>query len=79
MSESPAPGSSSKPPAITASSNFKVIFEKALKEYKKRTKQDLTAHPLAAQLQACDSPAATLASHQEKRSALATDKKDLNY
>jgi hypothetical protein len=67
MSQSPAPGSSSEPPATTAStSNFSIIFEKALKEYKKKTKQDLTAHPLAAQLQACDSAAATLALLQEQ-------------
>ena len=44
----------------SASSNFNVIFEKALKAYKIKTKQDLTTHPLASQLQACDSPAAIL-------------------
>ncbi|KAF8257635.1 hypothetical protein EI94DRAFT_1270143 [Lactarius quietus] len=67
MSESPAPGSSSKPPIPTApSSNFKVIFDKALKEYKKKTKQKLTAHPLAAQLDKCDSPAAILAMLQDQ-------------
>ncbi|KAI9467308.1 hypothetical protein BJY52DRAFT_1413429 [Lactarius psammicola] len=52
-----------QPPAsssMSASANFKVIFEKALKAYQKTTKQDLTAHPLASQLQACDSPAAIL-------------------
>ena len=44
---------------MTASSpNFKVIFEKALKAYTKKTKQDLTVHPLATQLQACNSPVA---------------------
>jgi hypothetical protein len=56
-----APGSSSKTPTATASySNFKVIFEKALEGYKKKMKQDLAAHPLATELQACDSPAAIL-------------------
>jgi hypothetical protein len=46
------------PPATASSSNFKVIFEKALKTYKKTTGQDRTVHPLFSQLQACDSPAA---------------------
>jgi hypothetical protein len=32
----------------------------ALNKYKKRTKRDLLAHPLAAQLQSCDSPSAIL-------------------
>ena len=45
----------------TLSSNFQLIFNNALKEYEKRTKKDLLAHPLAAQLQACDSPIAVLA------------------
>ena len=59
MSQSPA--SSSKNPATTASSsNFNVIFEKALKTYKLKTKQDLTTHPLASQFQACGSPAGIL-------------------
>jgi hypothetical protein len=59
MSQSPA--SSSKTPATTASSsNFDVIFDKALKAYKTKTKQDLITHPLASQLQACHSPATIL-------------------
>src|SRR6266702_457355 len=65
MSQSPT--SSSKNPATTASSsNFKVIFEKALNVYKIKTKQDLTTHPLASQLQACDSPAAILTILQDQ-------------
>ena len=40
----------------TSSSNFQQIFGDALKEYKSHTKQDLLAHPLAIQLQACVSP-----------------------
>jgi hypothetical protein len=43
---------------MVSSPSFKLIFEKALKAYTKKTKQDLTAHPLATQLQGCDSPAA---------------------
>ncbi|KAI9443865.1 hypothetical protein H4582DRAFT_2125881 [Lactarius indigo] len=67
MSRSSAPSSSSKTPATTpSSSNFKIIFEKAIKEYNKKTKHDLTAHPLATQLQPCDSPAAILTILQEQ-------------
>ena len=67
MSQSPAPGSSSEPPATTAStSNFNVIFEKALKAYKNKTRQRLTTHPLATQLDKCDSPAAILAILQDQ-------------
>ena len=47
--------SSSCPP------NFQPIFEKALKEYKKKTGKDLTAHPLTAEIKRCDSPQAILA------------------
>ena len=41
--------------------NFQLIINNTLDKYKKRTKNDLLAHPLAAQLQSCDSPAAILA------------------
>ena len=40
--------------------SFKPIFEKALEDYKKKTGNDLTSHPLAAQIQGCDSPGAIL-------------------
>ena len=55
--------SHSHPTLTTAvsSSNFQLIFNNALKEYEKRTKNDLLAHPLAAQLQDCNSPSAILA------------------
>ena len=62
MSQSPA--SSSKTTA--SSSNFNSIFEKALKAYKAKTKQDLIAHPLATQLRACNSPAAILTALQDQ-------------
>ncbi|KAI0263877.1 hypothetical protein BGY98DRAFT_1182025 [Russula aff. rugulosa BPL654] len=39
-----------------SSSNFQLILNNALKAYEKRTKKDLLAHPLAAELQNCDSP-----------------------
>ena len=58
--------SMSKTPQTTASSNFKHIFETALKAYQKRTKQDLTTHPLASQLQECDSPADILTILQDQ-------------
>ena len=43
-------------PPVTSSSNFQLIFDNALKAYRKRTKKDLLSHPLATQLQECDSP-----------------------
>ena len=46
--------SSSTPP-------FQLIFEKALKEYEKKTGKDLTTHPLAAEINDCASPEAVLA------------------
>ena len=42
-------------PIATPSSNFRQTFNNALKAYEERTKQDLVVHPLAAQLQDCDS------------------------
>jgi len=37
-----------------------------LKTYEKRTKKDLLAHPLAARLEACDSPGAILSILQQQ-------------
>ena len=45
----------------TASSNFQLIINNALDNYKKYTKNDLTTHPLTAQLQSCNSPGDILA------------------
>ena len=42
-------------------SSFRLMFDNALKTYEKRTKKDLLTHPLAAQLQDCDSPTAVIA------------------
>ena len=42
--------------ASSSSSNFQLIFDDALKAYERRTKKDLRKHPLAAQLQRCNSP-----------------------
>ena len=47
--------------AGSSSSNFQPIFDNALKVYEKRTKKDLLAHPLATELQYCDSPTKILA------------------
>jgi hypothetical protein len=52
------------PPTATAASssaNFQVIFNNALKAYERRTKKDLLSHPLAVELQTCNSPTAILA------------------
>jgi hypothetical protein len=49
------------PHAAVPSHNFQLLFNNALKVYEKRTKNDLLAHPLAAQLQTCNSPATILA------------------
>ena len=50
----------------SSSSNFQLIFNNALKVYEKRTKMDLLAHPLAAQLQACQSPSTILVILQQQ-------------
>ena len=54
--------SNSHPIATGPSScNFQLIFNNALKAYERRTKKDLLAHPLAAELQNYDSPTKILA------------------
>ena len=50
----------------TTSTNFQLIINNALKVYEKRTKNDLVAHPLASQLQACNSPNDILAVLQQQ-------------
>jgi hypothetical protein len=55
----------SHPPPTAASSsnqvsNFQLIINNALDEYKKRTKKDLLAHPLVTDLQSCNTPSAIL-------------------
>ncbi|KAI0277573.1 hypothetical protein BGY98DRAFT_610113 [Russula aff. rugulosa BPL654] len=52
--------------AAASSSNFQSIFSNALDNYRKRTKKDLLIHPLAARLQACDTPAAIRTILQEQ-------------
>ena len=53
-------------PTLSSSSNFQLIINNALDKYKKRTKNDLLAHPLAAQIQICNSPGAILAVLQQQ-------------
>ena len=50
----------------STSSNFQLIFDNALKAYKKRTKKDLLTHPLAGRLKACDSASGVLTVLQEQ-------------
>ena len=45
---------------VVSSSHFQLIVIRALKAYKERTKKDLFAHPLAAQLRACNTTGAIL-------------------
>ena len=49
------------PPASTSSTNFEAIFTAALTTYNKQTKKDIAAHPLATELQSCDSSGAIIA------------------
>jgi len=50
----------------SSSSNFQLVINNALDAYKKRTKNDLLAHPLAAKLQSCNTPGAILAVLQQQ-------------
>jgi hypothetical protein len=49
----------------SSSSNFQSVLNSALEAYEKKTKSKLLTHPLAAQLQSCDSPAAILSILQD--------------
>jgi hypothetical protein len=54
----------SQTPATTAASSesrFQAIFQAALISYQKQTKKNLLTHPLASQLQSCESTTAILA------------------
>ena len=52
---------SNLPSPSTSRSNLDSIFNAALRAYKKKTGNDITSHPLATELQSCDSPDAILA------------------
>jgi len=45
----------------TSRSNLDSVFNAALRTYNKKTGKDITSHPLATELQSCDSPDAILA------------------
>ena len=49
------------PSSSSTGTNFQLVINNALGNYKKRTKHDLITHPLAAQIQSCNSPSAILA------------------
>src|ERR1700691_6752015 len=57
---------SQTPSTSTSSSNFRSIFVTALKAYEKKTKTDLLIHPLATQLQPCNSSSDLLPVLHEK-------------
>ena len=51
-------------------SNFQLIINNALDAYKKRTKNDLLAHPLVTELQSCNSPSTILTVLQQQLQGL---------
>jgi hypothetical protein len=53
------------PNASSSSSNFQSVFNAALDAYENKAKTRLLTHPLAAQLQSCDSPTAILSVLQD--------------
>ena len=52
-------------PTASSSSNFQSVLDAALEAYQKKTKCNLLTHPVVAQLQSCDSPAAVLSVLQD--------------
>ena len=53
-----------------SSSSFQLIINDALKEYENRTKKNLLTHPLAEQLETCDSPGEILLLLQQQSQAI---------
>jgi hypothetical protein len=51
--------------ASSSSSNFQSVLNAALDTYEKKTKSKLLTHPLAAQLQSCNSPTAIISLLQD--------------
>src|SRR6266403_6011663 len=69
---SPTPNHISFPPAMgdqSGSSRFQVLFESALQDYERQTGTTLANHPLARQLQICQSVESTTALLQEQAHA----------
>ena len=52
-------------PSASSSSNFQSVLDAALEAYEKKTKTKLLDHPLAAQLQTCNSPTAVISILQD--------------
>ena len=50
----------------TSSTNFRTIFLTAIRAYEKKTKTDLLTHPLATQLESCNSSSDILAVLHDK-------------
>ncbi|KAI9432837.1 hypothetical protein H4582DRAFT_2131960 [Lactarius indigo] len=61
---------SSHQASSSSTPNFQPIFERALKDYKKKTGTDLTTHPLAAEINDCDTPESILAVLQGRANEL---------
>jgi hypothetical protein len=51
---------SQKLTSTASSANFEEIFRDSLEAYKKKTKKDITSHPLVVKLQSCNSPSDVL-------------------
>ena len=58
------------PSTSPSSSHFRTIFVAAINAYEKKTKTDLLKHPLAAQLQSCNSSSDILAVLRDKANEL---------
>ena len=52
--------------SASSESRFQAIFQAALKSYQKQTKKNLLTHPLASQLQLCESTAAIVTILQDR-------------
>ncbi|KAI0287856.1 hypothetical protein BC826DRAFT_1188750, partial [Russula brevipes] len=57
---------SQNPPESTSNSNYDLIFENALKAYKKKTGKQLTSDPLLRRLESCNSPDTVLGALREQ-------------
>jgi hypothetical protein len=66
-------------PTASSTTNLQIIIDNALKAYEKRTRKDLLAHPLAAQLQACNSLSAILAVFQQQVQGLDQSRSDVRW
>ena len=60
-------------------SNFQLIINNALDEYKKRTKKDLLAHPLVTELQSCNTPSAILSVLQQQVQGLNESRRSIDW